>query len=45
MLEEEIEEEVDLPGWDEDYIDMLTTMYEEDVDRIAAVPTIDFIEP
>jgi hypothetical protein len=41
----EIEEEVDLPGWDAQTVDDLTRAYEADVDRIAAMPGVTFLTP
>jgi len=41
----EIEEEVDLPGWDAQTVDDLTRAYEADVDRIAAMPEVTFLTP
>ncbi len=42
---DEIETEVDLPGWTEDTLDDLTELYEEDVARLASLDGICFIEP
>ncbi|ETX28757.1 hypothetical protein [Roseivivax isoporae] len=42
---EAIEEELDLPGWDEDYVSDLTEGYEEDVAAIARLPGVRFIAP
>lgn len=44
-MDEEIEEDVDLPGWDEAYVDLLTDLYEEDLDTIAALPGVSMITP
>ncbi|CUH82657.1 hypothetical protein [Tropicibacter naphthalenivorans] len=43
-LDEEIEEEVDLP-WDEAYIDMLTELYEDDIYTISRIPGVTVIAP
>ncbi|MDU8913720.1 hypothetical protein [Aestuariicoccus sp. MJ-SS9] len=44
-LDEAIEEELDLPGWDEAYIDMLTELYEDDMFDIARIPGVLVIDP
>ena len=44
-LDEEIEEELDLPGWSEDYVEMLTEMYEDDIDTLADIPCVRLITP
>ncbi len=44
-IEDAVEEELDMPGWDDDYVDMLTARYEEDVARIDAMPDVRLITP
>ncbi|WP_425046224.1 hypothetical protein [Primorskyibacter sp. S87] len=44
-LEDEVEEELDLPGWTEDLVDDMTEIYDEDVFRIQRIPGVQFIEP
>lgn len=44
-LDEEIEEELDLPGWDGPYVDMLTEVYEDDLDLIAGMDGIRLLTP
>ncbi len=44
-LRDEIETEIDLPGWTEDTVAALTELYEEDVARIARMPGVTFIAP
>lgn len=44
-LEDEIEEELDLPGWTEDYVDALTEIYDEDVYEISRIPGVTLITP
>lgn len=39
----EIEQELDLPGWDADTVERMTRAYEEDVDRIAAMEGVTFV--
>mgnify|MGYP007095986539 FL=1 len=44
-LAEEIEIELDLPGWTEDYVAELTRLYEDDLIEIARLPGVTFIAP
>lgn len=44
-IEDEIEAEIDVPGWTADTVNDLTELYEEDVAAIAALPGVDFIQP
>lgn len=44
-LDDEVEEELDLPGWNEEYVDALTEIYDEDVYKIASMPGVDLITP
>ncbi|MCT4611356.1 MAG: hypothetical protein N4A70_19380 [Pelagimonas sp.] len=44
-LEDAIEEELDLPGWNEPLIDHLTATYEADLDIIATIPGVRMIAP
>lgn len=44
-LEEELEQELDLPGWTEDYVEQLTAQYEEDIYSISRIPGVHLIEP
>ncbi|WP_460274520.1 hypothetical protein [Celeribacter sp. ULVN23_4] len=41
--EDALEEEIDLPGWDEDLVERLTEAYEEDLERIEAMEDVHFI--
>ncbi|MCB1406706.1 MAG: hypothetical protein KDK01_10735 [Rhodobacteraceae bacterium] len=34
-----------LPGWDGDYIDVLTELYEQDLDLIGSIPGVTLLEP
>ncbi|MGR3269906.1 hypothetical protein DU478_13410 [Thalassococcus profundi] len=43
--EDLIEEELDLPGWDETYVDMLSELYEEDIYEIGRMPGVTVIAP
>ena len=44
-IEDEIEEELDAPGWTEADIDALTDLYEEDMHTLARIPGVSFIAP
>lgn len=44
-LAEEVEEEVDLPGWDDALVHDLTQTYEADVAEIAKIEGVNFLEP
>lgn len=43
--EEEIEEELDVPGWTEELVDHLTELYDEDVFAIQRIPGVTLITP
>ncbi|WP_417718849.1 hypothetical protein [Salipiger sp.] len=43
--DEAIEEELDLPGWDDVYVEMLTELYEEDIFEIGRIPGVTVIAP
>lgn len=43
--EDELEEEVDLPGWTEEMVDTLTDLYDEDVFQISRIPGVTMIDP
>jgi hypothetical protein len=45
VIEDEVEEEFDLPGWTEDMVDELTELYEEDLFTIEKMPGVNFITP
>ncbi|WP_281984219.1 hypothetical protein [Thalassorhabdomicrobium marinisediminis] len=44
-LEEEVVDEVDLPGWSDDVVEALTQAYDEDIARIEQMQGINFIAP
>jgi hypothetical protein len=44
-IPEEVEEEVDLPGWDMALVEELTRLYEADVALIGAMDGVDFVAP
>ncbi len=45
VLEEELEEELDLPGWSDVLVDVISEQYEEDVYQISRIPGVNFISP
>ncbi|SMX25239.1 hypothetical protein [Boseongicola aestuarii] len=42
---DEVEEEIDLPGWTLDTIADLTAAYDDDIERIKALPRVTWLEP
>lgn len=42
-LEDEVDEELDVPGWDEGVVDALTDIYEEDIQELSRLPGVNFI--
>ena len=44
-LEEEVEEEVDLAGWDDDLMDDMTDVYDEDMLEVQRIPGVTLIAP
>lgn len=44
-IEEELVEELDLPGWTDALVDEMTEIYEQDIARIEAIPDIRVISP
>ncbi|MDX1780534.1 MAG: hypothetical protein R3256_04360, partial [Thalassovita sp.] len=45
VIEDEVEEEVDLPGWSEALVDEMTEIYDEDVLEISRLPGVHMIAP
>ncbi|WP_135501977.1 hypothetical protein [Roseovarius aestuariivivens] len=45
ILDEEIEEELDLPGWTEELVDQMTEAYDEDLFEVQRVPGVNMIAP
>lgn len=43
--EDELEEEVDLPGWTDEMVETLTDLYDEDVFQISRIPGVTMIDP
>ena len=44
-IEEELEEELDIPGWNGELVDALTEIYDEDVYELSRLPGVTFISP
>ena len=44
-IESAVEEEIDLPGWTDETVRMLSELYEEDVHRLAQMPNVTLITP
>jgi hypothetical protein len=44
-IDDEIEEEIDIPGLDDHMLENLTEIYEQDLDVIAQMDDVHFIEP
>ncbi len=44
-MEDEIEEELDLPGWTEDLVNTMTEIYDEDIYDIQRIPGVTLIAP
>lgn len=44
-IEDEIEEELDMPGWTDELVDEMTEQYDEDVVRIQQIPGVRMIMP
>lgn len=45
VKDEEIEEELDLPGWTEELVETLSEAYDEDVYEIERIRGVNFIAP
>lgn len=43
--EDALEEELEVPGWTDELVDMMTDLYDDDVDLIQSMPEINFLEP
>lgn len=44
-IRDQIEAEIDLPGWTDQTIEALTEIYEHDLEEIARMPGVTFLEP
>lgn len=44
-IEDEIEEELDAPGWTEETVEAMTEIYEEDMHAVARIPGVTLIAP
>jgi hypothetical protein len=45
VREDELEEEIDLPGWSEALIESVTALYEEDMQIVQRIPGVTMITP
>jgi len=43
--EDAIEEELDVPGWTDDFIDQLSTIYDDDLAETQRIPAVNLITP
>jgi hypothetical protein len=43
--DEEIEEDIDFPGWTAEVVEAMTEAYEADIDRLQAMPGVTFLAP
>ncbi|MFT7493148.1 MAG: hypothetical protein ACI9RO_000588 [Alteromonas macleodii] len=44
-LIEKVEDEIDIPGWSEEFLAKLTANYDEDIDQIIRLEGVNYIEP
>ncbi|MCP4819701.1 MAG: hypothetical protein GY883_10970 [Shimia sp.] len=44
-IEDEVEEELDLPGWSEEFVEAMSETYDEDVFMIERIPGVTLITP
>lgn len=44
-IPEEVEDEIDLPGWTQETVNQLTALYEQDIDLIEKMDGVRFIAP
>lgn len=44
-IEDEVEDEIDIPGWTDETVAQLTANYEDDIHRIEAIHGVNFIAP
>lgn len=44
-IPEQLEEELDLPGWTEELVEELTDLYDEDLERIRQIPGVTLLDP
>jgi len=43
VLEDQLEENIDLPGWTPEFVEEITSLYDDDVYRIERMPGVNFI--
>jgi len=44
-IEDALEEEIEMPGWTDDYVEMLTAAYEEDMYEVSSIEGVTLIAP
>jgi len=44
-LEDEIEDQIDVPGWTEELMDELSERYDADLDAISRIPGVNLLMP
>jgi hypothetical protein len=44
-LEDEIEEELDMPGWTDDLVQELTDLYDRDIETVRRIAGVTMIAP
>lgn len=44
-MEDAIEDEIDLPGWTTETVDVLSEIYEDDVRQISGLPNVTLVQP
>ncbi len=42
---EKVEDEIDIPGWTEEFLAQLTANYDEDINQIKRLEGVNFIGP
>ena len=45
VREDQLEEEIDLPGWNEETVEAVTRLYEEDMETVQRIPGVTMIAP
>jgi len=45
VLSDAVDIEIDLPGWTDEVVENMTVIYEDDIERIAHMPGVNFIAP
>lgn len=45
VRDDELEEEIDLPGWSDAMVDTVTSLYEEDMETVQRIPGVTMLSP